>query len=306
VKRWKVVSSIAAGAVVVSAIVLYYSIPNSIHMNPCAPFAFQTANANAILAPATTKELYDSAEIVVVGRITDSTAQCEGSQLWTHMQIKVEESLKNPQGINVLMAKSYGGTMWDYGVWMEHSPIFEKGDRTFLYLYKDMPSDVEYRISPYSSMLSLNDSPAETISGKDILRSFDLQLVTIGDASAVDIPRGSNKVITISLESYFGYDSPTNVTVPSLTYYNSTNQDSISIENVTAFSEFGLSVEPTYAMITPPANGTAKTEFKISASDKATQGVYDITVYATEKDRYSYLSPGIGYVFVRVNVTEGV
>jgi len=299
-KPWKIASSIAAGTAVVSviAVVLFYSVP----MNPCAFFPFQAANANLVYQ--TGKELYDGAELVVIVRITESNAKCEGSQIWTHMQIEVEDSAKNPNGIKFLTAKSYGGTIGGQGLWVEDSPIFKKGDRAFLYLYKDKPDDTIYRISPYSGTLSVNDSPDETVTAKEILRTFRLQSVTSSDSSTIDIPQGSNQQITLTFQSFFGYDSPTNITMSSFTYYN--NSDGTVTSEYADMAEikyFRLSVKPNYTLIQPVINGTTQVQFAISASDKAVLGLYDIRFSTTTVDEYSYLAGGGGETLLRINVT---
>lgn len=303
-KRWKVASSIAAGiaALSVIAVVLFYSIP----VNPCTLFPFQSADAN--LVHKTGKELYDSSELVVVGRITDSTSKCEGSQIWTHMQIEVEDSAKNPESIKVLTGKTIGGRIGNYGYWVEDSPIFNKGDRAFLYLYKDKPDDTVYRISQYSGALAVNDSPDENISAKEILRTFRLQSVTTSNSSTLEIPQGSSLETTLTIESFFGYDSPTNVTVTSFTYYNDTVNDEIGTltseyANLSALPGYGVSVEPAYAVIQPVVNGITQTQLTITASDEAVPGVYDIIFSATPEDPYSYLAGGIGQTLLRINVT---
>ncbi|MGH9878945.1 MAG: hypothetical protein ACRD5H_15050, partial [Nitrososphaerales archaeon] len=304
-KRWKVASWIIAGiaALSVIAVVLYYSIP----VNPCMPFSsFQNADANLVYK--TTKELYDGADLVVIGRITDSAARCEGSQIWTHMQIAVEDSAKNPQNIKTLTGKSYGGRIGNYGVWMEDSPIFNKGDRAFLYLYKEKPDDAIYRISPYSGALSVNDSPDKNISAKEILRTFRLLSVTTGNSSIVDIQRGNSKETTLTIESFFGYDSPTNVTITSFTYHNDTVNDdngtsTTEYADVSSLTGFGLSVESSYTVIQPVVNGTVQTQLTITASNQAAIGVYDIVFSAKPEHPYSYLAGGIGQTLLRINVT---
>ncbi|MGI0012966.1 MAG: hypothetical protein ACREBU_05930, partial [Nitrososphaera sp.] len=297
-KPWKVASLIAAGVVVLFVMIVYYSFS----VNPCTHSPSRTADN--LLAPVPPKELYDGSELVVIGRITDSASKCEGSQIWTQMQVEVEDSAKNPQGIKVLTAKAYGGTIGNYGLWVEDSPIFKKGDRAFLYLYRDSPSDTVYRVNQYSGVLVLNnDLPDETISANEILRSVRLQSVTTSNTSIIDIPQGSSGKITLSLESFFGYDSPTNVTIFSFTYYNSSTSDSFSTANVTALNNFGISVEPMHTVIVPRPNGSARTEFMISAPDGAVLGRYDIEFSADMEGRYSYLTGGGAYSFVRINVT---
>lgn len=299
-KPWKIASFISAGIAGVSviAIVLFYSIP----VNPCSFFPIQAATANLVYQSG--KELYDNADLVVIGRITESTAECEGSQIWTHMQIEVEDSAKNPNGIKVLTGKAYGGMIGNYGVWMEDSPIFKKGDRAFLYLYKDKPDDTIYRISQYSGALSVNDSPDENITAKEMLRTFRLQSLTTGNSSTVDILQGSGQQVTLTFQSFFGYDSQTNVTMTSFTYYNDSD-GTISSEyaDIAAIKDFGLSIEPTYALIQPVVNGTAQTQLVISASNKAVLGIYDIVFSAATVDAYSHLAGGGGQTLLRINVT---
>lgn len=295
-KRWKIALSIGIGAVVVSVIVLFYSIP----INTCTLFPSRTSSD--LMAPVSPKELYDSSELVVIGRITDSAAKCEGSQIWTHMQIEVEDSAKNPQGIKVLTGKAIGGKIGNYGYWAEDSPIFNKGDRAFLYLYKNSSSETVYTISQYSGVL--NDPPDERISAKEILKTYRLQLIENDNSSNIDIQRASSKAITFSLESFFGYSSPTNLTISSFTYYDINRPEPFNTANVTVLREFGLSIEPTYAVITPPANGTGQATFLIGVSETAPLGVYDILLSSAVEDRYSYLAGGVVETFVRFNVTD--
>ncbi len=273
-----------------SVVVLFYSIP----VNPCTLLPSQNAD---LLAPATTKELYDSSELVVVGRITDSTAKCEGSQIWTHVQVQVEESLKNPQGIDVLTAKTYGGVMGNYGVSMEDSPIFNKGDRAFLYLYKEKPGDIVYRISPYSGALA-----DETITGRDVLRTFHLQLIT-NNTSVIDIPRGTSQEVALSLESFFGYDSPTSVTATSFTYYNGNGTLVLGNADISALRGYGLLLEPADFVVIPQVNGTAQAEFRITVSDNAVLGIYDIALSGAEQDEHSAL-PKIINTYARVSIKD--
>lgn len=224
------------------------------------------------------------------------------------MQVEVDDSAKNPQDIKVLTGKAYGGAIGNYGVSMEDSAIFKKGDRAFLYLYKDEPDDTIYQISPYSGVLSVNDSPDETISAKEILRTFRLLSATTSNSSTIDISRGSSLETTLTLESFFGYDSPTNVTMSSFTYYNDTlddNNRTVTLEyaDISVLKGFGLSVEPPYAVIQPVVNGTTRTQLTISTSREPVLGVYDIVFSAAPADPYSYLAGGVGQTLVRINVT---
>jgi len=302
-KLWKVASLVAAGVGVLAVIILSYSIP----VNPCAIIPTQTTSD--LLASASPKVLYDSSELVVIGSITDSTAKCEGSQIWTHMRIEVIDSAKNPEGIKVLTGKAIGGRIGNYGHWLEDSPIFEKGDTAFLYLYRENPDDTIYRISQYSGGLSNSDVSGPTFSAKEILQTFRLQSPTTSNYTTIEIKRGTIEEITLTLESFFGYDSPTNVTVSSFIFYNDPAKDqngtlTSEYTGVSALSGFGITVKPDYAIIQPLVNGTARTQFSISASERSVPGVYDLIFSASPEDPYSHLSGGVGQTLLRVNVTD--
>jgi hypothetical protein len=289
-KRWKIISSVASGVVAVSAILAYFSIP----INPCSLVPSQ--NADSILAPTTTKKLYDNAEVVVLGRITDSSAKCEGTQIWTHMQVQVEEYLKNPQESRTLTAKSIGGAIGNYGIGIEDSPIYDKGNRVLLYLYRENPGDKIFRISFPTGIIQ-----DQNVTGSDLLKSISLYSAT---NDTIPLFRGTDATAVLSLESFFGYDSLTNVTATSFTFYNSSSPDYSNSGSIADLSDFGLSVGPVYDSITPRPNGTVTIEFKISATNKAIEGIYDIYFSAIGKDEFFYLNPSIAYTFVRVNVTD--
>lgn len=305
VEHWKLLSVASGGTLVIGLIVLFgLVIPTYTGQstNPCSNSP-STAGIQDI-AYSTPQERFDNAELVVVGRITNSMARCDGPQIWTYMQVQVEESLKNPQDIRTLTAKSFGGKIGDYGIASSNSPIFSKGDRAFLYLYKESASDDVYVISPFSGALAINDSPDESISGKEILETFRLQFVSADNSTTIEIPRGSSREIVLSVESFFGYNTPTNLTTSSFTYYDINRPEPFNTANVTVLKEFGLSMEPTHIVITPPANGTAQGTFLIGASETAPLGVYDMFFSSTEKDSYSYLAGGVVETYLRINVTD--
>lgn len=102
----------------------------------------------------TAKRLYDSADVVATGIITNSSAIMEDSEIWTYLEVKVEEYLKNPQPIGNLTIKSMGGTVGNIGSVAEDSPLFNVGDKVLLILYKESPTDKTYRMSPYSGLLN--------------------------------------------------------------------------------------------------------------------------------------------------------
>jgi hypothetical protein len=258
---------------------------------------------SSLLAASSPQERFDSAELVVIGRITDATARCDGPLIMTYLQVQVEESLKNPQGVRDLTARTHRGTIGDYSFWVEDLPILKTGDRAFLYLFRERPTDDVYNVGSYSGALVRDDLPDESISGREILETFQLRFITNEDGSLVaGIPRGSSKQVTLNLESFFGYNTETIVSVSS--FGKSDRHGVFNTSNLTRLEEFGISIEPTSVVITPAVNGTAQAKFLVSASEDAALGAYEIVVSATKEDGYSYLSGGAGEAYFRVNVTE--
>lgn len=105
----------------------------------------------------TAKRLYDTADVVATGVITNSSAIMVGSQIWTYMEVAVDEYLKNSQRAGNLTIKSMGGNVGNIGSFVEDSPLFHVGDRVLLFLYKNS-TDKAYRMSPYSGLLSDKDT----------------------------------------------------------------------------------------------------------------------------------------------------
>jgi hypothetical protein len=83
------------------------------------------------------------------------------------------------------------------------------------------------------------------------------------------------------LQSFFGYDSPTNLTISSFAKY--ADQGVFNTANLTVLDDFGISIEPASIVITPPANGTSVATFSIEASEQAVVGVNDILSLLQQK-----------------------
>lgn len=306
-KRLQIVT-ISAFAVVAATLLAIFGLPPPLSSgspkNPCSDVGSTFFAGISDIAYQDPRERYENSELVVVGRVTESVSRCDGPMIMTYMNVDVEESLKNPQNVGSLIAKSFGGTIGDFSIAKEDAPIFNKGDRTFLYLYKESASDDAYMVNPFSSALVYNDRPDESISGKEILETFRLQVANSSNfGNTVELERSSSRVLILELESYFGYDLPTNVTLASFTFYIKSTQDSFNTINITALSDLGLAVEPKHVVIRPQVNGTAQVQFQISASDSATLGSYELIIQAADEDRYWHLAGGVPHAIVRVNVT---
>ncbi len=288
-KYWMVITTLG----IVSAIVVFVLLSTTMS-SPCA-FSNLFNNAEASSVPMTTKSLYDSSDLVIIGRITHSSAWCEGTGIWTHMHIAVEDSLKNPQKIGHVRAKSIGGTIGSYGYWVEDSLIFDAGDRALLFLYKDKPTDTVYRIS---SGGVINDTFE-----KESLRFVDLK---IRDETINLISSNSSKEITLFLQPFFSYNATTAVTVESFAYYNSTIIPPIyDINNIDELDKFGLAVTPVRSIINVYPNDTAETKLQINASKNAVPGLYGLEMSAMDINSLgNFLPKESSYAVVLVNVTN--
>jgi len=104
----------------------------------------------------TGEKLYENFDLVVVGKITDSSASMadhSSGDIWTYMQVEVEEYLKNSLPTKNLTVKSMGGKVGELGQWVEDSPIFNVGDRALLLLNKDKSINDAYVVSSQSVVI---------------------------------------------------------------------------------------------------------------------------------------------------------
>jgi len=295
VEQWKIVAASLVASVGVAMIIasgLLFPIYSSQPKNPCGESASSFVSERLIASSPTPSELFDTADLVVVGRITDSTLRCDGPQIMTYMQVEIEESLKNPENIRTLTTKT---------IWMEDTPIFSNGDRVFLYLRQERADGNMYWINPFSFALAADGSPDNSVSGRELLQTFRLRSAAM-DASPLELQQGTGKDAIVTLESYFGYDSPTNLTFSSFGRYD--KQGVFNSANITVLNENGIFIEPSFAVITPPANGTTQAKFLIRASENAVASVYDIHISSVDEGRYASLAGGVADAYIRINVTD--
>ena len=119
-------------------------------------FNITSRNALALLEhpnTLTSNKIYNSADVVAIGSVENSSATINDSKIWTYMRIQVEEYLKNPQISRDLTIKSMGGTLGNISSVVEDSPLFKEGDRVLLFLNKE-PGEIAYRVSPFSDLLN--------------------------------------------------------------------------------------------------------------------------------------------------------
>jgi hypothetical protein len=238
-------------------------------------------NADALIVHQTIGQTYNRAEVVVVGTITESFPCFYGDRIVTRMTVDVEEYLKNPLGVDAIRLESRGGFIPGVvGIWVEDAKIFEHGERVLLFLYE--PANNVYKISPYSTSIG-----AKNTSGIDLIKGIELR----ADDNRITLSKGESANIALLLDSFFGYDKVTPVSVSSFALYDSDTDDSTLFEDPSDLEKFGIHIKP--AMITPNVNGTAAFDLPITIDADAIDGKYSVNLIAqtqeqTETTNYSW------------------
>ena len=132
ITKYTIVIGIAVAFAISSVFILSSII---LGLNPCT-LPFTIPFGSAVQAPATEEELFEGADIVLVGEVKNRQSKCEGTGIVTDYTIEVNLYLKNPLNKNTLTARTYGGEIRGYGIWVEDQPSFDIRDKVFLYLHK--------------------------------------------------------------------------------------------------------------------------------------------------------------------------
>lgn len=238
-------------------------------------------NADALIAHQTAGQTYNQADVVAVGTITESfPCFYHSGIIVTRMTVDVEEYLKNPLDTDSIRLESRGGSIPGIGgQWVEDEKIFENGERVLLFLYE--PSNNIYKISPYSTSID-----AKKTSGIDLIKGIELRT----DENRITLSKGESSSITLLLDSFFGYDSATPVSVSSFTLYDSDTNDGTLFEDPSDLEKFGIHIKPT--MITPNVNSTIAFDLPITIDVDASEGKYSVNLIAqtqepTETTKYA-------------------
>ena len=110
-----------------------------------------TNTSFGMLVGKTPEELYHESDVILIGKII--TAKGDTEQRATDYTISVERYLKNDLNESKIQITSSGCKSCNPQI--EDEPIFATGDRVLLYLNK---VDNTYQISPYSSVLGIEDN----------------------------------------------------------------------------------------------------------------------------------------------------
>ena len=262
-------------AVSVAAVSLFVIIgivpPNAWIMYPCQ-LEFGIPEADALIVHQTIGQNYNQAEVVIVGTITESFP-CFEDNIVTRMTVNVEEYLKNPLDVDSIRLESRGGEIPGVGgMWVEDEKIFEIGDKVLLFLYE--PKDGVYKISPYSTLIDANST-----SGIDLIRGIELR----ADDHRIALSNGESGHITLLLDSFFGYDKATPISVAAFTTYDSISDKFTLYEDPTDLEKFGIHIKP--AMITPNVDSTVTFDLPITIDEDAKEGKYFVELLAQTQEQ---------------------
>ena len=268
--RYKTI--IAVSVVAVSLFMIIGIVPpNAWIMYPCQ-LEFGIPKADALIVHQSIGQNYNQADVVIVGTITESFP-CFEDNIVTRMTVNVEEYLKNPLDVNTIRLESRGGEIPGVGgMWVEDQKIFEIGDKVLLFLYE--PKDDVYKISPYSTLIDANG-----ISGIDLIKGIELRT----DNHRIALSSGESGHITLLLDSFFGYDQATPISVEAFTTYDSDSDKFTLYEDPTDLEKFGIHIKPT--MITPNVDSTVTFDLPITIDEDAKEGKYFVELLAATQEQ---------------------
>lgn len=256
-------------AIATSAIIMIIVSPlgTALPLHPCQ-LGVEVPKADALIASQTIGEIHEHADVIAVGTITESFTWCFGSTIVTYMTLEVEEYLKNPLDIEKIRLKSLGGDIGAYGVWVEDEIIFDRGERVLVFL-QGPKKDNTFEISPFS--ISVLDRKSM---GNDLIKGIELR----ADEHRVTLSKGESGNITLLLDSFFGYDKMTPLSVSGFVFYDSETGDDTLYEDPLELEQFGIRIEST--TITPIVNDTTSFDLPITVDANAKEGKYFVSLEA--------------------------
>ncbi len=238
---------------------------------PCQ-LEFGIPEANALIVHQTIGQIYNQADVVLVGTITESYP-CQKEGIVTRMTVDVEEYLKNPLNVDSIRLESRGGEIPGVGgMWVEDQIIYEVGDRALLFLYE--PKDNIYKINPYSVQIGDGE-----ISGNELIMGIELR----SEDQVTKLKNNESSHIKLFLDSFFGYDKETPVSVAAFTTYDSDTDKFTLYENPKDLEKFGIHVKS--VMVTPNIDGTVSFDLPITIDKDAKEGKYFLELLAQTQEQ---------------------
>ena len=259
---------ITTGATAIFLILIIgLNLPNGLSKSiPCS-LELNIPEAEALIAHQTVEQTYKQADVVVIGTITESYP-CQKGEIVTRMTVEVEEYLKNPLDVDKIGLESRGGEIPGIGgTWVEDEKIFDVGDNVLLFLYE--PKGGFYKINPYSTLI-VDDK----ISGMDLIKGVELR----ADDNRIVLGKGETKSISMVLDSFFGYNKLTPISIAGFTIYDSETGDGTPYENPADLDKFGIHIES--VLITPEVDGSITFDLPIKVDENAKEGKYFVELLA--------------------------
>lgn len=257
---------VVAGIVVPAAVLVlistgYFVVP------PCAIWGIP--GANALIAYRTIDQVYEGAEVVLVGQVADVSNQCIGSLIATRMTVDVEEYLKNPQQGDRIQVMALGGTIGGHGMWVEDEKIFDEGQRVLLFLEQGGDERIpagEYHVGVYSAAIG-----SEAGADKSLLEGIELAI----EERAVSVGKGESRIVQVSVTSLLGYSGETDLSVEG---YKMDAEGRISEVDL---ADYGINIGHEDVIAIEP-NETVSTAITLAVAQDATPGEYMVAVQAIE------------------------
>jgi hypothetical protein len=101
-----------------------------------------------MVMPSSLEYMSGRSSAIVIGTVTDQSADWEGGQIITTVNVELSEVIKSPAGgvSATIQLKLLGGKVGDVGMDFDHSPTFYDGEEVLLFLIQDGARFVPYAI----------------------------------------------------------------------------------------------------------------------------------------------------------------
>lgn len=257
--------TVIAGIVVPAAVLVlistgYFIVP------PCAMWGIP--GANALIAYRPIDQVYEDAEVVLVGRVAGVSNQCIGSLIGTRMTVDVEDYFRNPQQGEKIQVVALGGTIGGHGMWVEDEKIFDEGQRVLLFLEQGGDERIpagEYHVGVYSAAIG------PEASAESLLEGIELAI----EERAMSVGEGESKSIQVSVTSLLGYGGEVDLSVKG---YRMDAEDRLSRVDL---ADYGINIGHEDVIAIEP-NETVSTAITLEVAQDVTPGEYMVVVQASE------------------------
>jgi hypothetical protein len=124
----------------------------------------------ATVQPMSIGELSQQAELIVIGRASESSSYWQDGRIFTRVAIQTEQVLHGPQQLpDTIFVILYGGTVLPYIQVVPGAPRLNRGERSLLFLYRHKSDWLIRGFSAGVVPLHPPDSPRSSVALPDTL-----------------------------------------------------------------------------------------------------------------------------------------